>query len=127
MIIIMDDCIFCKIAKGENEEFIYEDDNFFAILDISPITEGHVLVIPKKHFETILDMPNSLGGEFVKAIKEVGLRQMEKYKSEGFNVIMNSFEVAGQVVPHLHAHIVPRKKGDGMRMIVNLKKIRDSN
>ena len=109
----MEDCIFCKIAKGEiPAKRIYENDNFFCILDISPVTEGHTLVIPKKHFETILDIPNNLGPELLECIKKISLDLINKGKAEGFNVIQSNYEVAQQEVPHAHFHIIPRKKGD---------------
>ena len=112
------DCVFCKIAKGEiSVDKVYENDNFIGILDANPKTEGHTLVIPKKHYKTILDMPDSLGNEIVDAVKRIGLKLIKDGKAEGFNVIMNNFSVAGQVVPHLHVHVIPRKEGDGLNMV----------
>ena len=109
-----EECVFCKIVKGEKlEKVIYENDNFFSILDINPAVEGHSLVISKKHFETILDMPDSLSPELFDCIKNTALILMKKYNAEGFNVISNNFEVAQQIVKHVHFHIMPRKKGDG--------------
>ena len=109
----MDDCIFCKMANGEiSAEKIYENDNFFSILDQDPVFEGHSLIISKKHFETILDLPNSLAPELIDAIKSTSLRVMEKFNAEGINVVSNIKEAAGQVVNHFHVHIIPRKKSD---------------
>ena len=120
----MENCIFCKIISGEvPAEKVYEDDNFIGILDANPLVEGHTLIIPKKHFKTLLDMPNSLGNEMVEATKKVALDLINKNKYEGFNLLNNNFEVAGQVVPHVHFHIIPRNKGDGIKSMVNLKKI----
>lgn len=113
------ECIFCKIANGEiPSEKVYEDDNFFAILDINPKTKGHTLIISKKHYKTILDLPVSLGNELLEALKEISLRLIKEGKADGFNLIANSGETAGQVVHHFHAHILPRKKGDGFKMSV---------
>jgi len=113
----MEDCIFCKIGKGEiKSDFVYEDDNFFGVLDINPKAEGHTLIISKKHYKTLLDMPASLGIELIDAIKSVGLKLIKDGFGEGFNIIINNGEVAGQVVHHLHCHIIPRKKGDGMEI-----------
>ena len=110
------DCIFCKLANKEIEsKIIYENDSFFSIPDANPVKKGHSLVISKKHFETILDMPGSLASEFLDCIKETSLKLIEENKAEGFNVHMNSFKVAGQLVMHLHAHILPRKSGDGFK------------
>lgn len=111
-----EDCIFCKIVKGEIEsKKVFDDENFFGILDINPVSEGHTLIIPKKHFETILDMPNTLGNELTEAIKNVSLKLIGERKAEGFNVMQSNYPVAQQDVPHLHFHIVPRKKGDGLK------------
>jgi len=109
----MDDCVFCKIAKGEiDSERIYENDNFFSIPDANPVVDGHSLIISKKHFKTFLDMPDSLGPELSDCIKKTALKLVEKYNAEGFNIVSNINEVAGQVVKHIHFHIIPRKKGD---------------
>ena len=110
----MGECIFCKIVKGEIPcDIIYENDNFFSISDVNPIVEGHSLIISKKHFETTLDLPDSLGAELLDCIKKTSLILVKKYNAEGFNVLNNSFEVAGQIVKHVHFHIFPRKKNDG--------------
>jgi len=115
----MEDCIFCKIVKGEiPSERILETDNFFAVKDIHPKTQGHSLVISKKHYKTFLDMPSSLLGEFLETGKELALKLLKEEKAEGFNLVINNYEVAGQLVPHVHLHILPRKKNDGFRMNV---------
>jgi len=105
------DCIFCKIANGEiPQEKIYENDNFFSIPDANQQIEGHSLVISKKHFETTLDLPSTLGAELIDCIKKTTLKLIDKHKSEGFNIVSNNFECAGQVVKHVHFHILPRKQ-----------------
>jgi histidine triad (HIT) family protein len=112
------DCIFCNIVSGEVEsKKVYEDENFLGFLDINPMVKSHTLIIPKKHFKTILDIPISLGNEMVEAVKKVALDLIEKKKGEGFNVLVNNFEVSGQVVPHLHVHIIPRSEGDGLKIV----------
>ena len=112
------ECIFCKIIKGElNSDKVYEDDNFIGILDANPKTEGHTLVIPKKHYENILEMPSSLSNELIDAIKTISLDLINQGKGEGVNVFTNVGEASGQVVFHLHIHIIPRKKGDGLKNI----------
>lgn len=106
-----EDCIFCKISKGEiPAKRIYENDNFFSIPDANQKIEGHSLVISKKHFENILDLPSSLGLELLDCIKKTAMKLIEEHKAEGFNVVQNNFEVAGQIVKHVHFHILPRKK-----------------
>lgn len=114
----MENCIFCKIVNGEIPAGlgkVYDSDNFLGFLDIKPLAEGHALVIPKKHFKTMLDMPSTLGSEFLDAVKEVSLDLIKQKKAEGVNLHVNSGEAAGQTVHHFHAHIVPRKKGDNLR------------
>lgn len=115
----MKDCIFCKIVKGEiKSEKILETENFFAIKDVKPKTRGHSLVISKKHYKTLLDMPSSLFGEFLETAKKLALKLLKEEKAEGFNLVINNYQVAGQLVPHVHIHILPRKRDDGFRMNV---------
>ncbi len=112
------DCIFCKISKGEiKNKRIYENDNFFSVPDINPKTKGHSLVISKNHYENLLDMPQSLGQELIECLKKTAEIVLKENKAQGFNVVNNNFEVAGQVVKHVHFHILPRKKDDGLEMI----------
>jgi len=115
----MEDCIFCRIARGEiPSKRIYESQNFFSIFDHSPHTEGHVLVISKKHFKNILEMPSTLGVELLDAVKKTTLKLVKKYKLDGFNLVVNTNKAAGQEVDHVHVHILPRKIGDGFRIFV---------
>lgn len=112
------DCIFCKIVKGEiKSDIVYSSDNFIGILDIHPKSVGHTVIFPKQHFNNILDIPSSLGGEMLEAIKEVGLKLIKEKKGDGFNVVVNNGQVAGQVVMHSHIHIIPRKTGDGLKSL----------
>ena len=117
LLFFMEDCIFCKIANNNSEKKIYENDNFFSIFDMKPFVNGHSLVISKKHFKTILDMQSSLGSELLDCIKNTSLKLIKEKNADGFNVINNNFESAGQLVNHLHFHIIPRKKDDGLRII----------
>ena len=102
-------CIFCEIIKGNiNSYKVYEDDNYLAILDISQATFGHTLVMPKKHYETILDMPDDKAGELMKVANKVAKKIITNLNATGCNMIVNTGEVAGQTVKHAHLHIVPR-------------------
>ena len=85
--------------------------------DANPVTEGHSLVISKKHFKNTLDLPLSLGAELLDCIKNTAMKILNDTEAEGFNIINNNFESAGQAVLHVHYHVIPRKKGDGLRMI----------
>ena len=113
------DCVFCKIIRREIKinKIIYENDNFFSIPNANSEVDGHSLVISKKHFETMLDMPNSLGPELLDCIKKTAFKLMSENNLEGFNVLNNNFEVAGQTVKHVHFHIIPRKRDDNIKMI----------
>jgi len=109
------DCIFCKIIKKEiPADIIKESANFFAIPDKYPHAKGHTLVIPKKHFVTILDIPNTLGSELLKMLKDIASELLDAKLGDGFNILQNNLEVAGQVIMHAHFHIIPRKEGDGI-------------
>ncbi len=112
------ECIFCKIVRKEiSVEYLEETDNFIAILDKNPVSEGHTLVLPKKHHVNLFDLPNMHAEEMLKLIKKISFDILEKKKGDGFNLIMNNLPPAGQVVMHAHIHIIPRKEGDGLEMI----------
>jgi len=106
-------CVFCKIARGEfKTEKVGESDNFVAFRDANPKVRGHTLIVPKRHFVTLLDVPDKLGGEMLSFIKNVAGKLIDEKYGDGFNIIMNNLDVAGQVVMHAHLHILPRKEGD---------------
>lgn len=119
----MKDCIFCKIINNEIPSYkIYEDDHTFAFLDISNDCYGHTLVIPKKHFDNIYDIPEEELACIFKAIKTISAH----YKSKGFdgvNIINNSGRSAEQSVFHIHFHIFPRKENDNIKIFPTLEKI----
>ena len=111
-------CVFCKIAKGEIKvDGVIEGNNFIAFRDANPKTEGHTLIVPKKHFVTLLDIPNKLGNELLEFTKKIANSLLDEKYGDGFNILMNNLEVAGQLVKHAHIHIIPRKDDDGLRMI----------
>ena len=112
---LMDDCIFCKIVKGEIPSAkIYEDDKVLAFLDIAPINPGHTLVIPKAHFENIFETPEELVAELTTVVKKVS-HALQVLGPEGMNVAMNNGKAAGQDVFHSHIHVIPRYQGDGYK------------
>jgi histidine triad (HIT) family protein len=111
-------CVFCKIVQKEiKADFAEETNNFIAIRDAHPKAEGHTLIIPKKHFVTLLDINNVLGQEMLELMKKVASNLMDRKLGDGFNVVMNNLEPAGQVVKHAHIHIIPRKEGDGLKSL----------
>ena len=114
----MGECIFCKIVNEEIDSVkIWEDEDFFSFLDTSPVEEGHTLVIPKRHFETLTDLDKDISEKYIGAIQEVGKVLMKKYNTDGFNLVLNNGKAAGQLVEHVHFHLLPRKEGDNKRGI----------
>ena len=108
-------CVFCKIVRGEiSSEKILENEDFIVIKDVNPKIEGHSLIIPKEHYETILDLPPSLYKKFLGTTKEA----IDKLRATNSNLVINNGRFAGQLIPHIHLHILPRKKGDGFRLNV---------
>jgi histidine triad (HIT) family protein len=106
------DCIFCKIIKGEiKTDKVDETDNFIVINDANPVAEGHCLIIPKKHYETILDVPNTLGTELVLLAKKNSIRLIKEGKADGIKLVNNNYKASGQLVPHFHMHVIPHKEG----------------
>jgi histidine triad (HIT) family protein len=111
----MGGCIFCRIAKDElPSEKIYEDDEAVAFLDIMPAAEGHALVLPKGHYERLTDVPPEKLRAVMVAAKKVAAAVVKATGAEGFNLLQSNGEAAGQVVGHVHFHIIPRKKDDGL-------------
>jgi len=110
------DCIFCKIVEGAIPSTkLFEDDSCIAILDINPITFGHSLYIAKEHYATLLDVPEGKLGGIIKNLPKVVSALLKATGCEGFNIIQNNTRCAGQLVPHLHFHLVPRRPGDPIR------------
>ena len=106
-------CIFCRIARGEIPSYkIYEDENYMAFLDINPINPGHTLVIPKSHYKTITDAPKEVWSGLMALVWDLALKIQKKLDPDGLNIIQNNNVQAGQVVPHIHVHIIPRYGGD---------------
>ena len=102
-------CVFCAIAAGEIPSFkVYEDDVVLAYLDINPFTKGHILVIPKEHTEGLLDTPDATLAAVIARVKKVAAHVKEALPCDGFNILQNNGAAAGQTVPHIHFHIVPR-------------------
>ena len=102
-------CIFCSIAAGEIPSFkIYEDETVVAYLDINPFSEGHTLVIPKEHTEGIVDTPDETLAKTIARVKKIAAHLKDALPCDGFNILQNNGESAGQTVRHVHFHIVPR-------------------
>ncbi len=114
----MNDCIFCKIVEGKiPANKIYETDDVLAFLDITPVNEGHTLVIPKKHYENLFEIPDDLLAKIILTIKDLSVAIQNAVNSGGINLAMNNREAAGQIVPHAHFHIIPRYMSDGHQLM----------
>lgn len=115
-----DDCIFCKIANGEiPAKTLYEDDMFRIILDLGPATKGHALILPKDHYANLFELPDETCGDVMKLAKKMATRMTERLHADGFNIIQNNFEAAGQTVMHYHLHLIPRYVDDGQHILWN--------
>jgi len=110
-----EECIFCAISSGKMECFkIYEDDDIIAILDINPISKGHALVLPKKHFQFLLQMPDELVCKLFKTVSTLMPLLINATQSQGVNILINQGAVAGQNVEHLFVNIIPRYAEDNL-------------
>jgi len=122
----MEDCIFCKISKGEiPSATVYEDNNVISFLDIMPANKGHCLVVPKKHYETLLDIPDNDLENLIKSTKKVARAMSLSMGNGSYNIMMNNGKESGQAVAHAHIHIIPRFKGDRLRLNWSHKKYTD--
>ena len=107
-------CIFCKIVAGEIPSIrVYEDADTLAFMDIGPVIKGHTLVIPKQHYDPITKTPVAVLANLMKVVQKIAQAQMNGLKADGVNVLNANGTAAGQQVPHIHFHVVPRFKTDG--------------
>lgn len=110
-----EDCIFCKMVAGQIPVTkIYEDEVVLSFLDVGPVSDGHTLVIPKQHFERLHDCPPELLAQVCSRLGKIAKAVAESMSSQGYNVLCNNGRPAGQLVDHLHFHIIPRNTGDGV-------------
>ena len=112
-----DNCIFCKIAYGEiAAKTLCEDDRFRVILDLGPATRGHALILPKDHYADLFELPEESAGEVMKLAKKMVTKMRGKHGCEGFNLVQNNGDLAGQTVFHFHLHLIPRYSADGQKI-----------
>lgn len=110
-------CIFCRIANGEiPSKTLYEDDKFRVILDLGPASKGHALILPKNHYANLYELPEETAGEVMKLAKRMAAQMTERLGCEGFNLVQNNGELAGQTVFHFHMHLIPRYREDGQKI-----------
>lgn len=108
-----ENCIFCKLANGDiPTSTIYEDDDFRVILDASPASKGHALILPKEHFRNLYNLDEELASKVMPLAKKLINKLTPILECDGYNIVQNNEEAAGQTVFHFHVHLIPRKKGD---------------
>ena len=112
-----DNCIFCKLANGDiPTRSIYEDDDFNVILDMSPATKGHALILPKSHAKNLYELSDETAAKVMVLAKKLATEMTEKLGADGFNLVQNNNEIAGQTVFHFHLHLIPRYEGDNQNI-----------
>lgn len=105
--------VFCKIVNGDIPCYkVYEDDDVLAFLDISQVTKGHTLVIPKEHYDNFLAVPQETMHKVMDVAQRIGQVQIKFLNAKGVNILTNCYEAAGQTVKHFHVHVIPRYEGN---------------
>jgi len=113
----VDDCLFCQIVQKKIQaNIVYEDQNYIAILDIHPANKGHVLVIPKNHIDDFLKMDEEHTKELFSVVQRVANGVKKATNSDALNIVQNNGAAAGQAIPHVHVHIIPRFEKDGLSL-----------
>ena len=112
------ECIFCKIAGGEiPSSTVYEDEDFRVILDLGPASKGHALILPKQHYANMFEIDDEVLAKAAKLAKKVITHEKEVLGCDGYNVLQNNGEAAGQTVFHFHMHLIPRYEGDNQHIL----------
>ena len=110
-----ENCIFCKLAGGEiPTATLYEDEDFRVILDANPAAKGHALIIPKEHYANLYELDDELAGKVLVLAKKMITKLTDILGCDGYNIVQNNGEAAGQTVFHFHMHLIPRFKDDGV-------------
>lgn len=120
------DCIFCKIAAGEiPSATLYEDDDFRVILDLGPAAKGHALILPKEHYRNLYDIDDELAAKAMLLAKKMVKKMTGILECDGYNIVQNNEEPAGQTVFHFHMHLIPRYKDDNAGFGWNVGELTD--
>ena len=123
----MEECLFCKIVNGEiPSEKVYEDANHLAFLDINPRNPGHTLIVPKRHYETIMEMSDKESADIMLIVKKMAASVQSGLKADGISIGQSNGRSAGQVIPHVHFHVIPRFNTEGppgLESILPVKKL----
>jgi len=124
----MQNCIFCKIIAGQIPSCkIYEDDDTLAFMDIGPIVKGHLLVVPKAHYAHLLETPAAILAKLIVIVQKIAGAQKKALRADGINIVQSNGRAAGQVVDHIHFHVIPRFASDGHHWNWNPQKYEDNN
>ena len=122
-----DNCIFCKIANGEiPSRTLYEDEDFRVIMDLAPATKGHSLIMPKNHYKNIYEIADDTAAKVFPLAKKMAALMTEKLGADGFNIVQNKNEVAGQTVFHIHVHLIPRYNNDNQSLVMKPQEMTDA-
>lgn len=122
------DCIFCKIANGEiPSATLYEDEDFRVILDLGPASKGHALILPKEHYTNLYELSDELAAKAMVLAKRMITRMQKVLNCDGYNVVQNNGEPAGQTVFHFHMHLIPRYEGDNVGLGWNMGELADKD
>lgn len=114
-----ENCIFCKIANGEiPSRTLYEDEDFRVILDLNPATRGHALILPRDHYRNLYEIDDNTASKVLPLAKKMAADMTEKLGCDGFNVVQNNNEIAGQTVFHFHVHLIPRYNDDNQTFVM---------
>ena len=117
-----DNCIFCKLANGVfPTNSIYEDEDFNVILDASPATKGHALILPKEHYAHMFEIDDDILAKAAKLAKKIMTHEKEILGCDGYNLVQNNGEAAGQTVFHFHMHLIPRYSDNNESKMINWK------
>ena len=110
----MQDCVFCKIVRGELPAAkIYEDGDTLVFMDIGPIVKGHLLVVPRVHYAHLLETPPEVLAKLIAVVQKIATAQKKALQADGINIVQSNGRSAGQVVDHIHFHVIPRFISDG--------------
>lgn len=122
-----ENCIFCKIANGEiPSRTLYEDDDFRVIMDLAPATKGHSLILPKDHYKNVYEIADDTAAKVLPLAKKMATLMTEKLGADGFNIVQNNNEVAGQTVFHFHVHLIPRYNDDNQSLVMKPQEMTDA-
>lgn len=123
-----DNCIFCKIANGAiPSATLYENEDFRVILDLNPASKGHALILPKEHYRNLFDLDDALAAKVLVLAKKMTCKLKEILRCDGYDIVQNNEEEAGQTVFHFHMHMIPRYKGDKVGLGWHMEQLKEED